>query len=29
MGSRYEKIAGVGDEGRSTVRYERDIGSLL
>jgi hypothetical protein len=29
MGGRYEKIAWVGDEGRSTVRYEGDICSLL
>jgi len=28
-GSRYEKMAGVSDEGRPTIGYKRDINSLL
>ena len=29
MGSGNEKMAGVGDEGRTTIRYERDMTALL
>lgn len=29
MGSGYEKMARVGDEGGATIRYERDMIALL
>ncbi|BFU91579.1 MAG: hypothetical protein NTAFB01_27660 [Nitrospira sp.] len=29
LGSRYEKMAGVSDEGRPTIGYKCDINSLL
>ena len=29
MRSGYEKMAGVGDEGGATIRYERNMNALL
>jgi hypothetical protein len=29
MGSGYEKMARVGDDGGATIRYERNINALL